>query len=119
MIGYIFVSYYFFQNIKLTNIHIYILSITPYIIYLFNSGNYPNFIMEFFYSYSDKFRFMKGADILMTFFFCLFILKDELNDKKYLVYLNITASLLLPISSLLVGLHFSLDFCFFLFQTYH
>lgn len=97
MIGYIFVGYYFFQNIKLTNIHIYTLSFIPYIIYLFNSGNYPNFIMEFFYSYSDKFQFMKGADVLMAFVFCLFILKDELNDKKYLVYLNITASLLLPI----------------------
>ena len=36
MIGYIFVGYYFFQNIKLTNIHIYTLSFIPYIIYLFN-----------------------------------------------------------------------------------
>tara|TARA_X000001036_G_scaffold18557_2_gene15658 strand:- start:13080 stop:14132 length:1053 start_codon:yes stop_codon:yes gene_type:complete len=97
MIGYIFVGYYFFQNIEIKKLHIYILIATPYVIYLFNSGNYPNIVMEFFFTYSDKFQFMKGSDVLMAFIFCLFIIKDKLSDERYMVYLNITGGLLLPI----------------------
>ena len=96
MIGYLFLGYYFFQSIEFKKIHIYLLSVTPYVIYLFNSGNYPNVIMKFFYMYSDKFQFTKGSDVLMAFVFCSFILKDKLTNEKYMLYLNITGGLLLP-----------------------
>lgn len=96
MIGYLFLGYYFFQSIEFRKIHIYLLLVTPYVIYLFNSGNYPNVIMEFFYTYSDKFQFTKGSDVLMALIFCSFVLKDKLTDEKYMLYLNITGGLLLP-----------------------
>ena len=97
MIGYIFIGYYFYQNVELKKWHFYLIGLIPYIIYLFNSGNYPNFILEFFNTYSDKFQFIKGADVLAAFVFCLFMLKDNLNDERYIVYLNLTGALLLPI----------------------
>ncbi len=97
MVGYIFLGYSFFRYFKFTKLHIYLLAFTPYIIYIFNSGNYPNFIMGFFGTYSDKFQFIKGADVLMALVFCIFLLKDKINTNVFIIYFNITGSLLLPL----------------------
>lgn len=97
MIGYIFLGFTFFRYFKFTKSHIYLLALTPYIIYVFNSGNYPNFIMGFFDTYSDKFQFIKGADVLMALVFCLFLLKDKVNKIIFIAYFNVTAALLLPL----------------------
>ena len=124
MIGYIFVGYYFFKKIELGKIHIYVLSLIPYIIYLFNSGNYPNIFMEFFYTYSDKFQFTKGSDVLMAYVFCLFILKDSLSNERYLLYLNLTGALLLPMfltlsrASFFSGFLFLSNFKFIIKKNY-
>ena len=117
MIGYIFVGYYFFNKIELGKIHIYVLSLIPYIIYLFNSGNYPNIFMEFFYTYSDKFQFTKGSDVLMAYVFCLFILKDSLSNEGYLVYLNLTGALLLPMFLTLSRASFFSGFLFLIISN--
>ena len=93
MIGYIFFAYYFFREFKFNNFHITSLAFTPIIIYVFNSGNYPNFIMYFFQQYGDKFQFIKGSDVLIAFIFSVFILKDKFNNEKYLlIYVNLLGS---------------------------
>ena len=98
MIGYVLLSYYFLNNFRFYNLHISVLILVPFIIYIFNSGNYPNFIMYFFQEYSDKFQFMKGSDVLMAFILCTFILKDKIKGKKYfLAYVNSMGALLLPL----------------------
>jgi len=98
MIGYTFLGSFFFNNLKFNKLHFYLLGLTPLVIYLFNSGNYPDSIMNFFQSYSDKFQFIKGSDVLMGFIFCIFILKDQFkNDYHFLYYVNLVGALLLPL----------------------
>ncbi len=98
MIGYVFLGYFFFNVLNFSNLHIYALAATPLIIYIFNSGNYPDFIMYFFERNGDKFQFIKGSDVLMAFIFCLFILKDKFNNhQNYLHYVNLVGFLMLPL----------------------
>ena len=98
MIGYLFLGYFFFNQLIFKPVHFYSLALTPFIIYIFNSGNYPNFIMSFFQNYGDKFQFIKGSDVLMAFIFCAFILKDKFQNKFYfLYYINFLGALLLPL----------------------
>lgn len=98
MVGYVIIGYFFFSNFVFNKLHIYILMTTPYIVYIFNSGNYPNFIIDFFNKFSDKFQFNKGSDVLMVLIFCLFVLKNKFEqDINYLNYTNISFFLLLPL----------------------
>ncbi len=116
MIGYILFSYIFFRNFSFKNIHIFSIGLAPFIIYVFNSGNYPNFIMYFFQQNSDKFQFMKGSDVLMAFIFSTFILKDKIQNQKYLLlYVNILGALLLPLFLTLSRASFFSSFLFILF----
>ncbi len=115
MIGYIFFAYYFFREFKFNNLHITSLAFTPIIIYVFNSGNYPNFIMYFFQQYGDKFQFIKGSDVLIAFIFSVFILKDKFNNEKYLlIYVNLLGSTLLPLFLTLSRASFFSSFLFIL-----
>ena len=98
MIGYVFLGYFFFNVLNFSKLHFYALAVTPLIIYIFNSGNYPDFIMYFFERNGDKFQFIKGSDVLMAFIFCLFILKDKfINHQNYLYYVNLVGFLMLPL----------------------
>ena len=98
MVGYVIIGYFFFSNFVFNKVHIYILTTIPYIVYIFNSGNYPNIIIDFFNKFSDKFQFNKGSDVLMVLIFCLFVLKNKFEqDINYLNYTNISFFLLLPL----------------------
>ena len=55
----------------------------PIIIYIFQSGNYPDFIIKFFQTNSDKFQFMKASDMVIA------IIISSLFSKFYPVYKNI------------------------------
>jgi hypothetical protein len=98
MIGYFFIGYLTFTNLKFTNFHFYSLCITPIVIYFINSGNYPNFIIDFFKKYSDKFQFTKGSDVLIALIFSSLILKGKFkNEFNYLTYINIISFTTLPL----------------------
>ena len=55
----------------------------PLFVYIFQTGNYPNFIISFFQSNSDKFQFMKASDMVIA------IIISSLFSKFYPVYKNI------------------------------
>ncbi len=38
----------------------------PIIVYVFQTGNYPNIFISFFQQYSDKFQFMKASDMVIV-----------------------------------------------------
>ena len=80
----IFLGYFFFRNLKFNKFHFYSLGLTPLVIYVFNSGNYPNFIMIFFLSYGDKFQFIKG---LKRFFLYAKISLDFTNLIFLLIFI--------------------------------
>ena len=98
MIGYVFIGYLFFEIITFNKFHIIVLSFTPLIIYVLNSGNYPNIVIDFFKKYSDKFQFTKGSDVLMALLFCLFLLNGKFKkDMTYINFTNLLSFLLLPL----------------------
>ncbi len=116
MIGYVFFAFYFFDRFKFSKYHIFCIGIAPVIIYVFNSGNYPNFIMYFFQQYGDKFQFIKGSDVLMAFIFSVFILKDKIQNQNYfLIYVNVVGAALLPLFLTLSRASFFSSFIFILF----
>ena len=95
MFGYFWMGYFIFKNLDINNIFLTGLILIPVIIYIFNSGNYPDFIINFFKRNSDKFQFIKGSDVLIAFIFCIFLLKKYLKSKTYYItYLNLMGSLL-------------------------
>ena len=98
MIGYYFIGYLTFNNLKFTKFHFYSLCTAPIVIYFINSGNYPNFIIDFFKSYSDKFQFTKGSDVLMALIFCTLVLKGKFkNEFNYLTFVNIVSITTIPL----------------------
>ena len=53
----------FFLNILRDNYYLIgFLATAPMIVYLFSTGRYPDFMMTFFATWSDKFQFIKGSD---------------------------------------------------------
>lgn len=95
--GYLFFGFYLFKYFKLKNYHKYALMLTPFVIYVFNSGNYPNFIMYYFQQNSDKFQFTKGSDVLMALIFCSYFLKDLLSQDRFILFVNLNCALLIPL----------------------
>lgn len=71
---------------------------TPFIVYIMSSGNYPNFVMQFFIDYSDKFQFLKASDILIAFLASYFLLKSSKVNRDFIVIcFFIYGSLFLPV----------------------
>ena len=97
-----FLSYFIFSNIvnfeKLIGFFIYPLLIVPIVHYLFSTGYYPNFIIDFFKAFSDKFTFNKASDMMLALVSIVLILfKVKRNTYFNLFYAFFTISLMLPL----------------------
>jgi hypothetical protein len=100
--GYLFLSVFIFTKLnsqkKLIDIFIYALMAIPFVHYFFSTGYYPNFIMDVFIKYSDKFTFNKASDIMISLVSINLIVSVVLKNKLIkLVYAILTTSLLLPL----------------------
>ena len=85
-VGFIFLGKLVAEN-EIINKKIIILLITALPLnYLFSTGRYPNIIMGFFREYSDKFQFLKGSDILLTYLIAI-ILSYILFDSQKIKFL--------------------------------
>ena len=61
----------------------------PFINYLFATGYYPNFIIDFYNKYSDKFQFIKASDLLLTLIVCNLVFFHQRGFSKsssYYIY---------------------------------
>jgi len=97
-----FVTYYLFKNHYLDNQHIRRIflsySVIPIVHYFFSTGYYPNFIIDFFTNYSDKFTFTKASDIMIVLVIAnLLFLNLTKKFKLAVIYFSITVPLLLPL----------------------
>ncbi|MAR64485.1 MAG: hypothetical protein CMB83_00940 [Flammeovirgaceae bacterium] len=96
-----FIFFGVFIHKYLNNLLIYfvpIFFITPLVIYIMASGNYPNFIMQFFIDYSDKFQFLKASDILIALISSYYFVKITKIGQKYeVIYLFCFCSIFLPV----------------------
>ena len=70
----------------------------PFVHYFFPTGYYPDFIMNFFSEYSDKFTFTKGSDIMIVLLM-VNLLFFNIQEKKFIpiIYFSISVPLLLPL----------------------
>ena len=101
-IGAFFVSLYLFKDIKkykkLSKLAAILLLFLPPIRYLFSTGYYPNFIMDIFIKYSDKFTFPKASDIMLSLVIINLLNFKIFNNKKFnLFYLIVSVSIMLPL----------------------
>ena len=63
--GFLFIGSYLFSK---TNKQVLKFStLILLLIYLFSTGNYPNFLIELFYKISDKFQFIKGSEMTIAY----------------------------------------------------
>ena len=123
-IGAFFVSLYLFKDIKeykkLSRLATALLLFMPFIHYLFSTGFYPNFIIDIFIKYSDKFTFPKASDVMLSLVVVnLLNIKIFKNKKFSLFYLITSVSIMLPLlllmsrGSFLSVLVFTILFLFF------
>ena len=86
-IGAFFVSLYLFKDIKkynkLSKLAAILLVFLPPVHYLFSTGFYPNFIMDIFIQYSDKFSFPKASDIMLSLVIVNLLNFRIFNNKKF------------------------------------
>ncbi|MDB3983815.1 O-antigen ligase family protein [Acidimicrobiia bacterium] len=97
-----FFSHYLYKLPSSTNNYfsnfVYLYACIPAIHYIFSSGYYPNFIMDFFIMYSDKFTFTKASDIMLVMVIANLILFNTVKNKNYsLIYFACIVPLLLPL----------------------
>mgnify|MGYP002013033755 FL=1 len=98
----LYISLVIFKDInrynKLIDIFIYPILLIPFVHYVFSTGYYPNFVMDFFIKFSDKFTFNKASDVMMTAISINFVYFKVGKNKYYkLLYLVFSISLLLPL----------------------
>ncbi len=92
-IGYYFLTKYNFEKITLVAFYAVLPSI-----YVISTGNYPNFIIDFFILYSDKFLFIKGSDLTIALIAgTIFIKITEKNEKLKFIYFISIISIFLPL----------------------
>lgn len=101
MISSIFLGIYLQKNIDLIKFIKYFYPTLPVIVYIFNSGNYPDVLIRFFNSYSDKFQFTKGADIVLILLISFLVLRANFGTKFSGQYLFIISMLVLPLLQVL------------------
>ena len=89
-IGFIFIGIFiktYFFNVKKS--FIFLGSLVPFSIFIINTGNYPDVIINFFKENSDKFQFTKASDVfisVVTVYFFLEILNINTSKKMFFVF---------------------------------
>ena len=100
--GYIFVGAYLLNNQdllrKYKTVILPLFLFVPIAHYILSTGYYPNFIIDIFIKYSDKFQFTKASDIMLSLLVAN-VLNYKLTISKYFKfsYMLFSVSLLSPL----------------------
>tara|TARA_B100001996_G_scaffold202077_1_gene154739 strand:+ start:331 stop:1689 length:1359 start_codon:yes stop_codon:yes gene_type:complete len=100
--GYIFVGAYLLNNQdllrKYKTVILPLFLFVPIAHYILSTGYYPNFIIDIFIKYSDKFQFTKASDIMLSLLIAN-VLNYKLTISKYFKfsYMLFSVSLLSPL----------------------
>lgn len=75
-----------------------IFALSPLVVYLFHTGNYPNLIINFFTKYSDKFQFIKASDMVIVIIISSLFLNYSFKHLIFpLFYANTISFLFIPL----------------------
>jgi len=97
-IAFLFLGLFAFRDIKTESLFFKILPFLLPATYILSTLFFPKFLVTFFTENSDKFDFLKSADVLL-----LFILTNIINQKQiknnfnYLIYFLISSAVFLPL----------------------
>tara|TARA_A100000164_G_C21903195_1_gene771588 strand:+ start:421 stop:1767 length:1347 start_codon:yes stop_codon:yes gene_type:complete len=123
-IGYFYFSLIAFNNFdkleKYKNYFLSVFMILPFIHYIFSTGFFPNFIIDFFNSFSDKFEFTKASDIMLSLVIAN-LLNFKYNSNKIFrfSYFGFSVSLLLPLLLFMSRGSFVSGVLFYIFSLYY
>jgi len=96
IISSLYLGYVFQKKYQVIN-YFKVFVVIPFILYVFNTGNYPNIFIDFFKKYSDKFQYTKGADIVLISVIAICIVIYFYNNLVIFRYILILSSLILPL----------------------
>lgn len=88
----------FFQEKIFKKKSFYVILIIFYLVYQFSTIHYPVSIINFFETYSDKFDFQKGSDLLIIYVVSILFVQRNMKNKfnSFSIFL-ISSSILLPL----------------------
>tara|TARA_Y100000741_G_scaffold365233_1_gene361114 strand:- start:9621 stop:10973 length:1353 start_codon:yes stop_codon:yes gene_type:complete len=97
-ISFLILGSIFYSNISRD---FYLLKYFPFflpITYILSTTYFPQFLIDFFLTYSDKFDFLKAADIFILYIFTnIFNQKFMKKDFNYYTYLLISSAVFIPL----------------------
>jgi len=97
-IGFLFLGLLFLNVLEKSNLLIMGLYLLLPLIYLMGTAFYPNFMIEFFNEYSDKFEFVKASDLMLAYIIVnLSILKYRKITYLNVSYLVISSNVFFPL----------------------
>ena len=96
MTGALIFSSYFVESIF--NKKIIFILILFYLVYQFSTIHYPESLITFFETYSDKFDFQKGSDLLIIYVVSILFIQRNMQNKftAFSIFLT-SSSILLPL----------------------
>lgn len=74
-LGFLIISNFIFSNNKISNPFFNVVPFFLPLLYILSTIKFPNYLMNFFIEYSDKFDFVKASDLLLIFVGTNFLLK--------------------------------------------
>lgn len=118
-ISIIYISSVIMFNPDIYKYYIYIFAPIPIVNYIFATGSYPNFLIDFYSKYSDKFQFIKASDLLMSYMVVniILIFLKGVNNKT-ITYLFITSGLYFPLMLFNSRGAFIAEIIFLILQVY-
>jgi len=94
----IFVSYFVFNTISEESLFFKVALTIPIILYILSTVHFPVFIIDFFTSYSDRFDFVKGSDLLIVFVSVMLLSRNYFKDSTYgFLYFLFISALYVPL----------------------
>lgn len=97
-ISFIFLSYEIFKRIETEHIFFKAVPYFPVILYILSTIHFPEILINFFATYSDKFDFVKGSDLLLAFVVSqLFVRNRYENTIKGFSYFMLLSAIYVPL----------------------
>ena len=94
--SYVFVGYYLFKDF-LNKKNSLILFFGVLIIYIFGTGNYPDFLINIFKQIADKFTFVKASDMVLAIVITNLISLNVLEKNNSYIYFLVTVTSFFPL----------------------
>lgn len=119
-ISILFLTIWIFKTFHFNYLNFVIFLPAPFLMYLFSTGHYPDFIINIFNEFSDKFNFLKASDIMLATICVNIFVKNIIKDKIYqFIYLTISISLVLPLLLFMSRGSFVGLLIFFIFELFY